>query len=328
MARRSRRPRPRATRRCAARSIASSESDATKTRPTSRWSSRAPRGPIATLAEKLEEIARQAEGPRSALGRARPSGQELTGAERATELVRQAEVLVRAGVDPVEAQQHGESGLGSVPPAQVEPLLARLAALTEAPGPIIDVYERQVGRCKVPADRLGALARAAQVAAEQRRPRPRRSFYELALGGGVPEETLLALELSATQGDREQGGTVLRATLAEALVGRRAGLARRRPHPRACSCAAPRRSPTAISATSTRPSAGWATRSSRTSTRRRSTRSRSWPLRSTICSAPKRRSGARSQRCSTARSFASSSARRVKLRREKLGDPRPAPPTI
>jgi tetratricopeptide (TPR) repeat protein len=144
---------------------------------------------------------------------------ELTGVDRATELVRQAEVLVKTGVDPVEAQQHGETALGSVPATEVEPLLTRLAALTRASGPIIDVYERQIGRCKVPADRLAALARAAQVAALHGVPDRAKSFYELALAAGVPEETLLALELSATQGDRDQGGTVLRHTLAEALAG-------------------------------------------------------------------------------------------------------------
>jgi tetratricopeptide (TPR) repeat protein len=169
------------------------------------------------LAEKLEEIALKLKDLEAMSVAHELLARELTGSERATELVRQAEILVKAGVDPVEAQQHGETGLGSVPPGQVEPLLARLAALVEAPGQIIDVYERQVGRCKVPADRLTALARAAQVAATRGAPDRAKSFYELALAAGVPEETLLALELSAMQGDRDHGGTVLRRTLAEAL---------------------------------------------------------------------------------------------------------------
>jgi hypothetical protein len=177
------------------------------------------KGADGPLAEKLEEIATKLKDLEAMSVAHDLLARELTGAERAAELVRQAEVLVKAGVDPVEAQQHGETGLGSVPPGQVEPLLARLAALTEASGPVIDVYERQVARCKVPADRLAALTRAAQVAAQRGAPDRAKSFYELALSAGVPEETLLALELSATQGDREQGGTVLRATLADALSG-------------------------------------------------------------------------------------------------------------
>jgi tetratricopeptide (TPR) repeat protein len=171
------------------------------------------------LAQKLEEIALRLKDL-EAMGIAHDLlARELSGAERAEELVRQAEILVKAGVDPVEAQQHGETGLSSVPPAQVEPLLARLAALVDTAGPIIDVYERQIGRCKAPPDKLAALARAAQVAARHEALDRAKSFYELAIPTGAPEETLLLLELSANQGDREQQGTSLRRTLAEALSG-------------------------------------------------------------------------------------------------------------
>ncbi|HEX9296363.1 MAG TPA: hypothetical protein VF881_11020 [Polyangiaceae bacterium] len=171
------------------------------------------------LAEQLEQIAVKLKDLEAISVAHDLLARELTGADRAAELVRQAEVLVKVGVDAGEAQQHGETGLPSVPPPQVEPLLARLAALIDAPAAIIDVYERQVARCKVPADRLAALARAAQVAAEHGAHDRAKSFYELALAGGVPEETLLALELSAAQGDREHGGTLMRKTLAEALSG-------------------------------------------------------------------------------------------------------------
>ena len=171
------------------------------------------------LAAKLEEIALRLKDLEAISIAHDLLSRELSGADRATELVRQAEILVEAGVDPVEAQQHGETGLSSVPPAQVEPLLVRLAALLDAPGPVIDVYERQIGRCKAPADKLAALARAAQVAAEREALDRAKSFYELAISTGAPEETLLLLELSANQGDREQGGTSLRRTLAEALSG-------------------------------------------------------------------------------------------------------------
>jgi hypothetical protein len=171
------------------------------------------------LAQKLEEIALRLKDL-EAMGVAHDLlARELSGAERAEELVRQAEIMVQAGVDPIEAQQHGETGLSSVPPAQVEPLLARLAALVDSAGPIIDVYERQIGRCKAPADKLGALARAAQVSGEHGALDRAKSFYELAIPTGTPEETLLLLELSANQGDREQEGTSLRRTLAEALSG-------------------------------------------------------------------------------------------------------------
>ncbi|HKQ68665.1 MAG TPA: hypothetical protein VJT73_04965 [Polyangiaceae bacterium] len=177
------------------------------------------KGADQALAEKLEEIAARLKDLEALSVAHDLLAHDLTGPDRAAELVRQAEVLVNAGVEPTDAQQHGEMGLGSVPPLQVEPLLERLAKLVDSPGPVIDVYERQVGRCKVPSDRLSALSRAAQVAAQRGVPERAKSFYELALSAGVPEETLMALELSATQGDRERGGTALRRTLAEALSG-------------------------------------------------------------------------------------------------------------
>src|SRR5262249_10300574 len=147
------------------------------------------RGADRTIAEKLEQIAVKLKDL-DALGVAHDIlGKELSGSGRAAELVRQAEVQVQAGVDPLEAMQHGESALTSVPPGEVESLLSRLAALTQAPGHVIDLYERQVGRCRAPADRLVALARAAQVAAERGANDRARSFFELALSGGVQQAT-------------------------------------------------------------------------------------------------------------------------------------------
>jgi Tfp pilus assembly protein PilF len=143
---------------------------------------------------------------------------ELSGPDRARELVRQAEVQLAAGVEPAEAMRHGETGLTSVPPGEVEPLLGRLAALTQAPGHVIDLYERQVGRCRVPADRLAALSRAAQVAAQNGAMDRARGFFELSLAGGVQEDTLLALETAARTGDTLYGGTTLRSLLADALA--------------------------------------------------------------------------------------------------------------
>ena len=177
------------------------------------------KGVDAELAKQLEEIALKLKDLESLSVAHDLLGKELSGVERAEELVRQSEVLVAAGVDPVEAQQHGESGLTSVPPAEVEPLLARLAALTDAPGTVIDVYERQIGRCRAPGDRLAALARAAQIAAHRGAADRARTFFELALSAGAQEDTLVTLELAASRGDQEQGGTTLRETLAEALAG-------------------------------------------------------------------------------------------------------------
>ncbi len=135
------------------------------------------RGADRELAEKLEQLATKLKDL-DALGVAHDIlGKETSGFARAAELVRQAEVQVQAGVDPLEAMQHGESALTSVPAGEVEPLLTRLAALTQAPGHVIDLYERQVGRCRAPADRLVALARAAQVAAERGANDRARSFF-------------------------------------------------------------------------------------------------------------------------------------------------------
>ena len=143
---------------------------------------------------------------------------ELSGPERAAEYVRQSEVLVQAGVDVVEASQHGEQGLTSMPPSEVEELLERLAELVAAPGHIIDLYERQVGRCKSPSDRLNALARAAQVAAAHGAMDRASALFELALGAGLREETLEVLEEAARIGDEQQGTTQLRNALATSLA--------------------------------------------------------------------------------------------------------------
>jgi hypothetical protein len=107
-----------------------------------------------------------------------------------------------------------------VPPAQVEALLARLAGLTNAPGHAIDVYERQIGRCKAPTDRLAALARAAQMAATRGALDRARGFYEIALGSGVNDEAIGALVQSARAADSEAGRASgsLRALLAQTLA--------------------------------------------------------------------------------------------------------------
>ncbi|MBK9258316.1 MAG: hypothetical protein IPM54_00590 [Polyangiaceae bacterium] len=177
------------------------------------------RGADRALAEKLEQIAIELKDL-DALGVAHDLlVKDLAGAARATEMVRQAEVQIAAGVAPQEAIQHGEGALTSVPPGDVDPLLARLAALAPAPAQVIEIYERQVARCRLPADRLQALARAAQVAAERGVVERARGFFELALSGGVQDDTINALEQVATAGDAQAGTTTLRTILAEALAG-------------------------------------------------------------------------------------------------------------
>ncbi|AKT41040.1 hypothetical protein [Chondromyces crocatus] len=170
------------------------------------------------LAARLEEIAVKLKDLEALAIAHEILVKELSGVSRAAELVRQAEVQVSAGVDPVEAMNHGETGLSSVPPSEAEGLLSRLSTLTQVPAHVIDLYERQVSRCKAPVDRLPALARAAQVAAERGAQDRARSFFELALSGGVQEETIVALEGAAAAGDALSGGTALRGILAEALA--------------------------------------------------------------------------------------------------------------
>jgi cellulose synthase operon protein C len=143
---------------------------------------------------------------------------DLSGAERAEEMVRQAEVLIQTGVEVAEAIQHGEQALTSVGADEVEPLLSRLANLTQQPEQVIDLYERQVTRCKAPADRLRALARAAQVAAERGSIERARTFFDIGLGGAVHDETMALFVEVARKTDAERGDQLLRKTLAEAFA--------------------------------------------------------------------------------------------------------------
>ncbi len=142
---------------------------------------------------------------------------ELGGIERARELVRQAEVRVSVGGPALEAIQHGEVGLTSVPPSEAEPLLARLAALTEKPEDFVDLYERQVTRCKAPVDRVAALGRAAQVAGSHGQLERARGFFDLALGGAPSDEAVATLEDAARGGDVQTRGDALRRALCGAL---------------------------------------------------------------------------------------------------------------
>jgi len=143
---------------------------------------------------------------------------ELSGPARAEEMVRQAEVLAGLGVEAGQAISHGEQALTSVPAAEVEPLLARLSKLTDEGRRVIDIYERQVTRCKAPSDKLTALGRAASVAARLGAYEKARAFFDLALGGALSEDTLNILVAVASATDAEQNTEKLRRTLAEALA--------------------------------------------------------------------------------------------------------------
>ncbi|HEY8039315.1 MAG TPA: hypothetical protein VIF15_05950 [Polyangiaceae bacterium] len=143
---------------------------------------------------------------------------ELTGVDRAKELVRQAEARVKAGAPRLEALQHGEAGLTSVPPGDAEELLVRLAAIAEKPNDVVDLYERQISRCKAPADRVKALARASQVAAAKGQLDRARGFFELALSGTPSDETLATLEGAAREGDGATGGERLRRALCASMA--------------------------------------------------------------------------------------------------------------
>lgn len=169
------------------------------------------------LAERLEQLAIKT-SDHDALSIAHDLlARELQGPDRAIELVRQAEARVKAGAPRNEAMQHGEAGLTSVPAADVEPLLERLAQLAEKPGDVIDLYERQVSRSKAPADRTRALARAAQVAAQRSQIDRARGFFELALSGSPSDDTLAMLESAARDGDERTSGEKLRRALCAAM---------------------------------------------------------------------------------------------------------------
>ena len=144
--------------------------------------------------------------------------QDLSGQARAEEAVRQAEVLAKAGVELEEAMQHGEQSLTSVDPSDVEPLLQRLAGLANKNQLIMGLYERQVTRCKAPQDRLRALGRAAQVAADFSELERAREFLDIALGGTVLSETLDLLESVAAETDAKLGKDTLRRALADAMA--------------------------------------------------------------------------------------------------------------
>ncbi len=173
------------------------------------------KGADVEIAKKLEEIGRRAKDLEALATAHDLLSRDLSGLERARELVRQAEIQLDAGVSLEDALVHGEGGLASVPASEVDPLLTRLATL--APDEAVDIYERQVTRTKAPADKLRALARAAEVAAQRGALERARGFFELALAGGVQDDVVAQLEEAAkvADGDGEKSMTRI---LADALA--------------------------------------------------------------------------------------------------------------
>ncbi len=154
---------------------------------------------------------------------------DLSGVSRAEEMVRQAEVLAVAGLEASQALMHGERALGSVSPDRAEPMLTRLAALTSNVEHKVDVYERQIDRCKGADERLMGCSRAAQVAADLGDLKRARRFFDQALNEGVSDDGIELLEKAARSSDARRGNrdTTLRVVLADALAagGQGAGVA-------------------------------------------------------------------------------------------------------
>jgi tetratricopeptide (TPR) repeat protein len=143
---------------------------------------------------------------------------DVTGLERAEELVRQAEVRLKAGAPRLEALRLGEEGLSSSPSDKTEPLLARLAIVADDPKEVVDLYERQIARHRTMPERLAALARAAQVAAEHGQIDRARNLFELAIGAAPIDEVVPILERAARETDARESSDELRRVLCAAMA--------------------------------------------------------------------------------------------------------------
>jgi len=170
------------------------------------------------LAQSLEQVGTRAKHREALRTAFRVLGQDLSGPARAEEMVRQAEVLHHAGADRTDAVQHGEQSLTSAGPAEVEPLLARLAVIAGAGDPAVSVYERQVARCRSAPDRLAALCRAAEAAHEQGVVLRIGQFLDLAIQTAGHGEGLHELRDRLADMDRAARRTVLREALCKTLA--------------------------------------------------------------------------------------------------------------
>ncbi len=177
------------------------------------------KGADAELARRLEHLAAKA-GDLDSLATAHElMARDVAGLERAEELVRQAEVRLKAGAPALEALRLGEEGLTSAPSDKTEPLLSRLAVIAGDPKEVVDLYERQISRHRTMPERLAALARAAQVAAEHGQIDRARNLFDLALGAAPVDEVVPILERAARETDARAGGDELRRVLCAALAG-------------------------------------------------------------------------------------------------------------
>lgn len=173
----------------------------------------------ADIAETLEGLAVTAVD-REALSLAHELRAEgLVGNDIGAERVRQAEVLAGMGVDADEAVVHGELGLAEVELDQTEALLARLAKLCVTATTKIDVYERQIARCESLEDRLRALCRTTEVAAELADLARAGGLFEMALGGSLDDAAIQLLVDEVRAADKRAGSKQLTETLATALAG-------------------------------------------------------------------------------------------------------------
>ncbi len=176
------------------------------------------KGADAELARRLEHFAAKA-GDLDSLATAHDlMARDVTGLERAEELVRQAEVRLKAGAPALEALRLGEEGLSSAPSDKTEPLLLRLAVIAGDPKEVVDLYERQISRHRTMPERLAALARAAQVAAERGQIERARNLFDLALGAAPVDEVVPILERAARETDARSGGEELRRVLCVAMA--------------------------------------------------------------------------------------------------------------
>lgn len=172
----------------------------------------------AELSSKLEEVASRTRDLHALSTAHERLARGLSGKERAFELLRQAEVLVSAGMDPVESRVHGEQGLVSLPPEEAEAFLARLAKLCKTDDEVVELYERQAARAKQPEDKLRAAVRAAEVALEKGLTDRAKNMLGLALSGPLQEEALDALEATVRALDEAKGETSLQAMLVETFA--------------------------------------------------------------------------------------------------------------
>jgi len=157
----------------------------------------------------------------------------VSGPARAEELIRQAQVRISLGVAAQEAMEYAEIGLGAVPVTDAGELLDRLASFAPTAMAAIELYERHIGRCKTPPDKLSAIVRAYH-AAVVRLPNAQlehqavedkaRELVELALSlSGGHDDSFEALWTAARDADLAAGTADSRRALLATMVSSGAG---------------------------------------------------------------------------------------------------------